>query len=127
LGTWDSFYKNLGAGSLETELVQVCYGGVFAASVKNIKKRKMEVWRAAEESLSRGNNIQEGHYMERTWAVLLASPLEEYQVEALKNYSDFVFRPGSGGNEPFLGMLVRKHNDADDMATTVISSNNEEA
>jgi hypothetical protein len=30
-GTWDSFYKNLGAGSLETELVQVCYGGVFAA------------------------------------------------------------------------------------------------
>jgi hypothetical protein len=127
LRTWDLFYKNLGAGSLETELVQVCYGGVFAASVKNIKKRKMEVWRAAEESLSRGNNIQEGHYMERTWAVLLASPLEEYQVEALKNYSDFVFRPGSGGNEPFLGMLVRKHNDADDMATTVISSNNEEA
>jgi hypothetical protein len=108
LRTWDWFYKNLGAGSLETGLVQVCYGGVFAASFKNIKKRKMEVWRAAEQSLSRGNNIQEGHYMERTWATLVALPLEEYEVEALKNNSDFLFRPGSGGNEPFLGMLVRK-------------------
>jgi hypothetical protein len=108
LANWDSFYKNLGAGSLEREIVQVCYGGIFAASVKNIKKMNMEVWRAAERSLSRGDNIQEGHFMERTWGVLLASPLEEYQVKAIKNYSDFVFRPGSGANEPFIGMMVRR-------------------
>jgi hypothetical protein len=31
-------------------------------------------------------------------------------MEALKNYSDFVFRPGSGGNEPYIGMLVRRKN-----------------
>jgi hypothetical protein len=108
LDSWELFYKNLGAGSLETELVRVCFGGIFAASVQSIKRTKMEVWRAAEQSLSRGNNIQEGHYMERIWATLLALPLEEYQVEALKNYSDFVFRPGYGGNEALIGALAKR-------------------
>jgi hypothetical protein len=111
LANWDLFYKNLGAGSsLEPELVQVCYGGVFAVSVKNIKKRKMGVWKAAEQSLSRGDNIQEGHYMERTWAMLLATPLEQYQVEAIKRYSEYTFRPGYGEgykSEAFLGGLAR--------------------
>jgi hypothetical protein len=87
-------------------------GGIFAASVKNIKKRKMEVWRAAERSLSRGDNIQEGHYMERTWAVLLASPLEEYQMKGIKSYSNLVLKRGYEGlyktSEPFTGMLVRR-------------------
>jgi hypothetical protein len=109
---WDLFYKNLGAGSSsEPELVSVCFGGVFAVSVKNIKKRKMGVWKTAEQSLSRGGNIQEGHYVERMWAMLLALPLEEYQVEAIKNYSDLVFKRGYEGNyttsEPFTGMLVK--------------------
>jgi hypothetical protein len=71
----------------------------------------MGVWKTAEQSLSRGGNIQEGHYMERMWAMLLALPLEEYQVEAIKNYSDLVFKRGYEGNyttsEPFTGMLVR--------------------
>jgi hypothetical protein len=108
---WDLFYKNLGVGSsLEPELVQVCFGGVFVVSVKNIKKRKMGVWKAAEQSLSRGDNIQEGHYMERTWAMLLATPLEQYQVEAIKRYSEYTFRPGYGEgykSEAFLGGLAR--------------------
>jgi hypothetical protein len=113
LANWDLFYKNLGAGpSLEPEIVQVCFGGVFAVSVKNIKKRKMGVWKAAEQSLSRGDNIQEGHYMERTWAMLLATPLEQYQVEAIKRFSDYTFRPGYQGiyktSEPFTGMLVKR-------------------
>jgi hypothetical protein len=72
----------------------------------------MEVWRAAERSLSRGDNIQEGHYMERTWAMLLASPLEEYQVKAIKSYSSRVFKRGYEGlyktSEPFTGMLVKR-------------------
>ena len=80
------FYKHLDAGPLP-ELVQVCYGGVFAASVENIKKTDISIWKKAEESLSRGDNIQEGHYMERLWGPLLSTPLETYQIQALKEYS----------------------------------------
>jgi hypothetical protein len=62
--------------------------------------------------LSRGDNIQEGHYMERTWAVLLASPLEEYQMKGIKSYSNLVLKRGYEGlyktSEPFTGMLVRR-------------------
>ena len=87
LGSW---YASLGAGA-SSELVQVCYGGVFAASVSNIKKRNMSVWKAVEKSLSRGNNIQEGHYAERSWASLISTPLQPFQVEALLDKSDGVY------------------------------------
>lgn len=70
------------------ELVQVCYGGVFAASYQNIKNVDSSMWENVEKALSRGNNIQEGHYMERAWASLLATPdLQQYQIEALRSYS----------------------------------------
>lgn len=108
LTSWELFYKNLGAGPLEAELVPVCFGGIFAASVRSIKKTKMAVWKAAEESLSRGDNIQEGHYMERMWAMLLSLPLEKYQVEALKKYADLVYRLGYGGNDSLIGALAKK-------------------
>ena len=87
LGSW---YATLGAGA-SPELVQVCYGGVFAASVSNIKRRNTSVWKGVEKSLSRGNNIQEGHYAERSWASLLATPLQPFQVEALVDKSDGVY------------------------------------
>jgi hypothetical protein len=87
LGSW---YASLGAGASQ-ELVQVCYGGVFAASVSNIKKRDVSIWKAIEKSLSRGNNIQEGHYAERSWASLLSTPLQLFQVEALLEKSDGVY------------------------------------
>ena len=87
LGSW---YASLGAGASQ-ELVQVCYGGVFAASVSNIKKRDVSIWKAIEKSLSRGNNIQEGHYAERSWASLLSTPLQPFQIEALLDKSDGVY------------------------------------
>ena len=96
-----SFYDYLGApaGPLP-EIVQVCYGGIFAASVSNIKKRDMSIWKAIEKSLSRGNNIQEGHYAERSWGYLLSTPLQPFQVEALRNHSDTF-----SSKEGLLGML----------------------
>jgi hypothetical protein len=45
-----------------------------------------------EDTLNRGDNIEEGHFMERSWAASLASPLEKFQIEALKNYSSRVTR-----------------------------------
>ena len=38
-------------------------------------KKPIWVWTAIERSLSRGNNILEGHFAERTWVSLLAKPL----------------------------------------------------
>ena len=57
-------YNSLGAGLLPAEVVQVCYGGIFAASVPNIKNIDWPIWEKVEQMLSRGDNIQEGHYME---------------------------------------------------------------
>ena len=34
-----------------------------------------EFWSKIEALLSRGDNIQEGHYMERSWAMLLSPKL----------------------------------------------------
>mmetsp|Transcript_24899 Transcript_24899/g.53054 ORF Transcript_24899/g.53054 Transcript_24899/m.53054 type:complete len:140 (+) Transcript_24899:3-422(+) len=69
------------------ELMPVCYRGNFAASVFNIRKVPWKVWEALEMSLSRGNNIEEGHFMERLWGILLATPLQPYQIAALWNHS----------------------------------------
>ena len=88
-----ALYDSLGAGPLPAEVVQVCYGGIFAASVPNIKNIDGPVWEKVEQILSRGDNIQEGHYMERSWAYLLATPLQSFQVKALLKHSDSV-NPG---------------------------------
>ena len=85
-----SYFHSLGVGMLP-EVVQVCYGGVFAASVSNINNRDISVWKAVEKSLSRGNNIQEGHYAERLWANLMSTPLQPYQVKAMVDWSDGVY------------------------------------
>ena len=70
------------------ELVQVCYGGAFAASYSNIERLDASALKMVEKTLSRGNNIQEGHYMERAWGLLLAMPdLKAHQIEFLRNQS----------------------------------------
>ena len=80
------FYTSLNAHPLPA-LVQVCYGGMFAASIANIFKHDAHVWKAIEKSLLRGDNIIEGHYTERLWGALLATPLQQFQIDALWNYS----------------------------------------
>ena len=81
----------------------MCYGGIFAASVENIYKQDMKMWMKLEISLARGDNIEEGHFVERSWAALLSTPLELLQIEALQNYST-----GIHGNH-MCGMLMRKN------------------
>eukprot|EP00985_Skeletonema_marinoi_P001451 scaffold581_cov127-Skeletonema_marinoi.AAC.2 len=84
------FYNSLNATSSSPQIVQACYGGIFAASTANVFKQDMKVWKALEKSLERGDNIQEGHYTERLWGILLATPLESFQVEALREHSSGV-------------------------------------
>ena len=106
------FYKTIIAPgfkySVLPELVQVCYGGVFAASYKNIMKADPSIWKRIEESLSRGNSIEEGHFMERLWGLLLATHLRPYQIEALNTFAPLHthFPVGRGKHMP--GMKSRK-------------------
>jgi hypothetical protein len=51
----------------------VCYGGTFAAMRSSIRARPHATWAALEQSLRRGDNIEEGHFVERMWGALLTS------------------------------------------------------
>jgi hypothetical protein len=88
-----STHANIGAYwlainlTLLQEFVPVCYRGIFASSVENIYKQDMNMWQKFMESLSRGDNIEEGHFGERSWAAMLSNPLEPLQIEALQNYT----------------------------------------
>ena len=103
-GSLGDFYTSLNANPLPS-LVQVCYGGMFAASTANIFKQDAHVWKTMESSLSRGDNIAEGHYAERLWGPLLATPLQEFQIEALRNHSTRIRNRIDGGLH---GVLLRK-------------------
>lgn len=98
-----SFFGSLDL-RLNPELIQVCYGGVFAASFTNIQKVSKSIWKKIETTLSRGDNIQEGHYMERAWALLLATPdLKKYQIDALRKFSASETAPF-----PYTGALISR-------------------
>jgi len=89
------FYTSLDANPLPA-LVQVCYQGMFAASTANIFKQDAHVWKAMEKSLLRGDNIVEGHYAERLWGALIATPLQAFQIESLRHHSTRVHNKGAG-------------------------------
>ena len=82
-----SFYRHVLKAVPSSKVIQACNGGAFATTVSNIKKVDASVWRAVERALQRGDSIEEGHFMERSWAYLLAAPLEQYQIDGLMQYS----------------------------------------
>ena len=86
------------------EAMQVCYGGLFSGSVQNIFKMGTSVWKNIEMSLSRRNNIQERHYAERSWALLMSTPLQSYQLEALLEKADGVHM----NQNSYHGALLRR-------------------
>jgi hypothetical protein len=75
-----------------TPVVQVCYGGSFVTTVDAIQKQPLKMWKSLETSLSRADNIEEGHFMERAWAGLLSKPLNQEEVDAIQNYSTNIAR-----------------------------------
>jgi len=72
--------------TLPSPLIPVCYGGVFAATASQISKKKT-IWSSIEKSLSRGDNIEEGHFCERVWAGLLSKPLSKYAKKIIQEKS----------------------------------------
>ena len=101
LGSFGAALVGEAAPAPPSDPIQVCYGGIFAASASSIRG-DAAVWTRAEGMLSRGDNIQEGHYMERLWGALLARPLEPDQADVLRQYSDGVLR-----DETFAGALFK--------------------
>ena len=71
-------------------LVPTCYGGYFAARMNSAEKLGIRTWKAIVRSLERGDSIEEGHFAERTWGLLLSDPILPYQAAALREYSDAV-------------------------------------
>ena len=52
-------------------MVPACYGGIFMVKRSRIEQVPIQILKNITQSLSRGNNIEEGHFAERTWAALL--------------------------------------------------------
>lgn len=97
--SFDAKYDNLGnwfqdmisgvggekqKSTVDPDIVPVCYGGNFAFLKSQIASHPPSVYKAIETSLSRGDNIAEGHYAERSWARLLSKPLEATQLATLR-------------------------------------------
>ncbi len=61
----------------DVDIVPVCYGGNFLVQSEQILNRDPEFWERIESSLSRSNNIAEGHFVERLWGTILAKPLQQ--------------------------------------------------
>lgn len=76
-GQWIDKLNLSSAVAVKQNLVPVCIGGVFAATMHQIQKQPRRIWEAIEKSLSRGDNIQEGHFAERFWASFLSKPLDK--------------------------------------------------
>jgi hypothetical protein len=83
----ESWLKSIPFAFPTSPLLQVCYGGSFITTDEAIFKYPHTSWMALERSLSRANNIEEGHFMERSWAGLLSRPLRRQEAFAVLNYS----------------------------------------
>jgi len=71
-----AFRTELGFDYPDTPLVPVCYGGMFMTQKKGLLTQPQHLFENLEVMLSRGNNIEEGHFVERLWASLVTGQSE---------------------------------------------------
>jgi hypothetical protein len=111
LGAFEQgFYQGLVHNSNNSnnyDLVPVCFGGSFITSHRTIEQSPVKNWTAIVHALSRGDNIEEGHYMERLWAQLLTPPMSKDERRQLLDKTSRFFPDGA-----FAGMLVTLAGDA---------------
>lgn len=98
----------------QSETVPVCYAGMFAAKKKQVLNQPESVWQKMERSLSRANNIIEGHYAERVWAVILSDNTEHTAQDIdkifLRHVKEMVKKPTDGTICGMTGMLYVRSN-----------------
>jgi len=94
-------------------MTEVCYGGVFAVPASRIlflsnQPKEGRVLKLIEENLAHTDISAEEHFIERTWAGLLAQPLNEEDIALLYGMrnpdplNDFVYQNG-GTYGPLVG------------------------
>jgi len=88
---------------LPLNLTALCLGGSFAVTRYQIYRHSLQMYENIEQSLTRGDNIIESHYAERTWAGLFSEPLTRYQMEALYAYQTTI----SNNQGATIGMLEK--------------------
>lgn len=82
LGAWATL---LGIELARNEVVPVCYGGNFASTGSQLLSYSQSFWFKLEKSLTRGDSIEEAHFMERLWAHLLTNSSSITKQEILKH------------------------------------------
>jgi hypothetical protein len=87
LGDWHSALHI----DLPHPLVPVCYGGMFMVKRTKIEEVPVEILGNLTLSLSRGNNIEEGHFAERTWAGLFSETLAIKEAQTLLERSRMIY------------------------------------
>ena len=104
-----SVHKNFGAWfdslqltvKLPQPVTPVCYGGSFIARSASLYKISKKEWGRVAAALSRTDNNQEGHFMERTWAGLFS------RKKDISNYStEYCLNPYFY-HTSYLGMLCK--------------------
>jgi hypothetical protein len=93
--------------NVTSPLVPVCYGGNFMALKTQMRQQSMSnLWSRMEESLSRANNLAEGHFAERLWAAIMSYPLNATQIETLQQMANQKQPPCNAGPQ-FIGALTK--------------------
>lgn len=110
-----SKYKDMGhwLDELNIQLpypLPVCYGGNFVVKASQIYKQLSQrqnndnnnIWKTLELNLQRGDSIEEGHFVERSWAGLLSYPLSEEEQDVFDSIPTVVGAWYSG----YVGQLM---------------------
>jgi hypothetical protein len=90
--------------AFNTDLVPICFGGHFITTIERILVAPVANWTPALEALSRGDNIEEGHFMERLWAPLFSLPIPAKDQLILLKRMTRIFTPMTA--PPYTGLLV---------------------
>lgn len=103
----------------KARVVPVCFGGTFAAARASIHSVPRATWAFVAASLHRGDSVQEGHYAERAWALLLGPDAPLVLQAWLACRADAVVRPRRR-RAPYCairGMLVHRGGNIQTCAT----------
>jgi len=76
--------------ALPQVLAPVCYRGHFATTPSRILQHPLNFWVRLRDALSRGDSLEEGHYLERLWAILLSKPSFDSAEQARAYFDQFL-------------------------------------
>ena len=68
----------------DSDIVPVCYGGLFVSKKVGILKQSLQTWKKMEKSLTRADNLIEGHFAERSWASITFPAEEDENLKKLQ-------------------------------------------